>query len=296
MKFVDICSDINECERKKCNPVNSTCSNTVGSFECLCEPKQKLVTDQNTEYQFTCTSYSLFSKFSILSLEFKIFTEMELEDSLISNDWQSVFSVKAFAGIDLYSYFSTGDTSPAFPHSVVNETKIFRANNIQDLLTSAMFIRFSIYDVTGSHVAVQLVFEVESREDADSWFHWDRLVHRTSWDNLGKYESSLWVQSPYFNYEENRRAFEIVSYVAVNKRHCSNYEWFVAVTTDFDERQELCDWERFWNPSKYPDYEHLRVDSIDKQQFIKRQPPIFSYWYDERYTHALSLKVTIEVF
>ena len=206
-----------------------------------------------------------------------------------------VFSVDAYSGIDIYRYFMSGNATPAFPFSTVNPDKIFRHGDIRHKMASATFVRFSVFDWSGETAAIDTVFRRSEGDGMRSWFRYHKLVYKNTWEYIDILETHLWVNSPLFNSGINRRTFEVAYLYERNYTEaCMVFHWFAALTIDYRQRgengSELCPFEMFWDPGRYPDFEKIGLS----KEYIQQQPPVFVY-FDERTGSGLSAKVTIKV-
>ena len=106
-----------------------------------------------------------------------------LTKDVAQRNFELLFVVEAFAGVDAYDYYDTGLLENPDDNGVTHAHKLFRHPNIRDKIESASLIQLQVYNFEMTNVVSTLTFY--GTNDFDSWFSGNNIVNSSLWDVRG---------------------------------------------------------------------------------------------------------------
>ena len=245
---------------------------------------------RNLEDPQTCDIFYSPSTHETKDTDVQIASKIEIFADIFDIQWKPVFSMHAFCGINMYSYYVNGTIEPAFNESKIYD-KFYRHPNILEEIKNAGFIRVSVYDFAAVEIVQQIIFAPFSYDDYMDWFDWDRVVKTSFWE----FENRANVDSNYFalrmntaySFRQKGRSFTIKE----GTFDGAEYFWLLVKESFMDQYYTDGDW-KAWG--MHSDIAHNGLSESD----VKYQSPAIYYSAEKQSMPGVNLrlsgKLTIE--
>ena len=118
----------------------------------------------------------------------------------VVSEYELVFAVEAFSGVDALDYFRTGAIINPDSRGSTNASRLYRHADIREKIESAKFIKLEVFNFE----MIQIVSEVVFRGTAhyESWFARDTVVASVPWD-FSSYSTR--IKGSYFSLSDAMR-------------------------------------------------------------------------------------------
>ena len=203
-----------------------------------------------------------------LAENFRLATKVELYliQQHSPKNWQTVFWVDAFCGVDVHKYFQKGTAVPA--HDGIrnlDHSRFFRDPNLQGKMENSDVMKLLVYDFDGEDIVVDLHLSKGSIAYAS---HWPTEMYF----QFGKYIDGIF--SSFF------------SLTASDDRiSCETLSWCTAVSVNKSNiTAENCTLKNWWN--------HPQVMERNMQEAVKLRPPAFFYTDGEKPERTEDMKMS----
>ena len=186
------------------------------------------------------------------ALQLKIMTKRLVEDE--EDQFQLVFLLEAFAGVNPFTYFARNDTNSPDSKRVTHFEKIYRHPRLYAKVKQCEMIKFQVYDFERTKLVSSVVFKANGY--LLRWFDEDNIVSSSVW-NFEEIKNS---KVSYYQY----RSQHFLIYESLQADVCPNgFVGWLVVFTD----SKNCDLLEWWNKDFF----------ISKGLKLEHQPPFILY-------------------
>ena len=179
------------------------------------------------------------------------------------NDFELVFSVEAFAGVDAFKYYFDDQLTNPDTEGCTDAKKLYRHPKIRSKIETSGRIKFRIYNFIYTEVVSKIEFRGTS--NFSSWFGHENVQNSTIWDIMNR------------NFQGNGAFFQPSGvpddaflrkfYMNELYNRCPVDRGWMAVVSRTSQKEPPCYWEKWW----------LHGPEEIKRLKLEHQPPYILY-------------------
>ena len=98
----------------------------------------------------------------------------------VVSEYELVFAVEAFSGVDALDYFRTGAMVNPDSRGSTNASRLYRHADIRNKIESAKFIKLGVFNFEKSQIVSEVVFRGTAHYE--TWFARNTVVASVPWD------------------------------------------------------------------------------------------------------------------